>query len=232
MLIEIVPSACNVTHCGHARSVLLTLVEAYDAAQGGNRAVATVCAACPPVMQPTDTAAGVGLALACWQVKEIETFIPKACPSGQSFILDAEILLVDHNGKPLPFGTLGVHKKQAFKDATVCIFIFDILHLNGTDLMVKPISERRKVLESAVTPIPGRVMYSELSVVKDINVLKAMMQRAMDEGVCVCVCVCGCACSCCVLCARQQQPCSPASLRLLTVVRARGPGHEGCWRPV
>lgn len=61
----------------------------------------------------------------------MEAFIPKACPTGTSIILDAEILLVDRTGKPLPFGTLGVHKKAAFSEATVCLFIFDILHFNG-----------------------------------------------------------------------------------------------------
>jgi len=61
----------------------------------------------------------------------VQSFIPQAFPTGTTLILDAEILLVDTSGKPLPFGTLGVHKKAAFKDATVCLFVFDILHLNG-----------------------------------------------------------------------------------------------------
>ena len=44
--------------------------------------------------------------------------LPKATKA-DTIILDAEVLLMDtHNRKPLPFGTLGVHKKSAFKDAT------------------------------------------------------------------------------------------------------------------
>lgn len=38
--------------------------------------------------------------------------IKSSCPHGDSMILDGEVLMVDkHTGKPLPFGTLGVHKK-------------------------------------------------------------------------------------------------------------------------
>ena len=44
--------------------------------------------------------------------------------------------MVDMNtGQPLPFGTLGIHKKSAFKDACCCLFIFDIIYFNGESLM-------------------------------------------------------------------------------------------------
>lgn len=81
-------------------------------------------------------------------------------------ILDAEVLLIDtQTSKPLPFGTLGIHKvpscslllksppvmfslpssltsshflslqKAAFQDANVCLFVFDCIYFNGTSLM-------------------------------------------------------------------------------------------------
>ena len=41
-------------------------------------------------------------------------YIPQAFPGGHSMILDSEVLLIDNKkGKPLPFGTLGVHKVLA-----------------------------------------------------------------------------------------------------------------------
>lgn len=41
-------------------------------------------------------------------------YIPQAFPGGHSMILDAEVLLIDtKTSKPLPFGTLGVHKVAA-----------------------------------------------------------------------------------------------------------------------
>lgn len=71
-----------------------------------------------------------------------------------------QVLMVDNEtGRPLPFGTLGIHKvslglytpcrpldykslytctwlqKSAFKDASCCLFIFDIVHFNGETLL-------------------------------------------------------------------------------------------------
>lgn len=93
-------------------------------------------------------------------------YIPQAFPGGHSIILDAEVLLIDtQTSKPLPFGTLGIHKvpscftaskvtsrvplllspltrshflslqKAAFQDANVCLFVFDCIYFNGTSLM-------------------------------------------------------------------------------------------------
>ena len=44
------------------------------------------------------------------KVSHFKEFIPKAFAKGDDMILDGEVLMVDNNtGKPLPFGTLGVH---------------------------------------------------------------------------------------------------------------------------
>jgi ATP-dependent DNA ligase len=50
-----------------------------------------------------------------------------------------------------PFGTLGAQKKKLFKDATICLFVFDILMLNGESLMSTPMIKRRKILEKHIT---------------------------------------------------------------------------------
>ena len=45
------------------------------------------------------------------QVQHFKDFIPQAFPGGSDLILDSEVLLVDtKTSKPLPFGSLGVHK--------------------------------------------------------------------------------------------------------------------------
>jgi hypothetical protein len=47
-----------------------------------------------------------------------------------NFFSISEILLYcSKTKKPLPFGSLGVHKKNAFKEATVCLFVFDCIYL-------------------------------------------------------------------------------------------------------
>ncbi|KAJ1366160.1 DNA ligase 3 [Parelaphostrongylus tenuis] len=107
------------------------------------------------------------------KISHLENSIPKAFPKGVDLILDAEVLLVDNaTGKPLPFGTLGVHKKEKFKDASVCLFVFDILLYNNEDLMMRPLSERKKLLESQMTEIKNH----------DNGTLKTMIWKAIDEG--------------------------------------------------
>lgn len=117
------------------------------------------------------------------KVKHFDTYIPQAFPKGDSMILDSEVLLIDTNtGIPLPFGTLGVHKKSKFQDANVCLIIFDILHFNGENLMQKSIKTRRKILEKNMTVIPNRVMLSEMQFIDEPDDLKQMIAKVIKEG--------------------------------------------------
>ncbi|CAJ0607887.1 unnamed protein product [Cylicocyclus nassatus] len=119
------------------------------------------------------------------KISHLEQVIPQAFPAGLDLILDAEVLLVDNaTGKPLPFGTLGVHKKEQFKDASVCIFIFDILRYNDEDLMSKTLAERKMLLESKMTEVENRVMMSNYQLIRhgDHATLKTMIWKAIDEG--------------------------------------------------
>jgi hypothetical protein len=45
---------------------------------------------------------------------------------------------------------LGIHKKKAFSDASVCLYIFDILYLNGETLLETPVVKRRKILKKHI----------------------------------------------------------------------------------
>uniref|UniRef100_A0A672QRJ6 DNA ligase n=1 Tax=Sinocyclocheilus grahami TaxID=75366 RepID=A0A672QRJ6_SINGR len=97
------------------------------------------------------------------KVAHFKDFIPQAFPGGHSMILDAEVLLIDtKTSKPLPFGTLGVHKKAAFQDAQVGLFVFDCIYFNGVSLMDKPLCERRKFLLDNMVEVPNRILFSEM----------------------------------------------------------------------
>ncbi|XP_073091255.1 DNA ligase 3 isoform X3 [Manis javanica] len=101
------------------------------------------------------------------KVAHFKDYIPQAFPGGYSMILDSEVLLIDNKiGKPLPFGTLGVHKKAAFQDANVCLFVFDCIYFNDVSLMDRPLCERRKLLHDNMVEIPNRIMFSEMKQVK------------------------------------------------------------------
>uniref|UniRef100_K7G6X8 DNA ligase n=1 Tax=Pelodiscus sinensis TaxID=13735 RepID=K7G6X8_PELSI len=117
------------------------------------------------------------------KVAHFKEFIPQAFLGGHSMILDAEVLLIDNKtGKPLPFGTLGVHKKAAFQDANVCLFVFDCIYFNDTSLMDRPLCERRKFLHDNMVEIPNRILFSEMKHVTKASDLADMINRVIREG--------------------------------------------------
>ncbi|XP_062816539.1 DNA ligase 3 [Anolis carolinensis] len=117
------------------------------------------------------------------KVAHFEEFIPRAFPGGHSMILDSEVLLIDtRTGKPLPFGTLGVHKKAAFQDANVCLFVFDCIFFNDVSLMDRPLQERRKFLHDNMVEIPNRILFSEMKHVTKASDLADMINRVIREG--------------------------------------------------
>ncbi|XP_061596279.1 DNA ligase 3 isoform X2 [Cololabis saira] len=117
------------------------------------------------------------------KVVHFKDYIPQAFPGGHSMILDAEVLLIDTNtSKPLPFGTLGVHKKAAFQDAKVCLFVFDCIYFNGVSLMERPLSERRKFLHDNMVEVTDRILFSEMKHVTRGADLADMITRVIREG--------------------------------------------------
>ncbi|XP_077998506.1 DNA ligase 3-like [Glandiceps talaboti] len=117
------------------------------------------------------------------KVAHFKDFLPKACPHGNSLILDSEVLLVDNKtGIPLPFGTLGVHKKAAFQDASVCLFVFDCLHFNGENLMDKPVVERKKILRENMKEIQNKIMFTEAQLVTKPSELRDLIMKTFREG--------------------------------------------------
>ncbi|XP_025602268.2 DNA ligase 3 isoform X1 [Athalia rosae] len=117
------------------------------------------------------------------KVNHFKDYIPKAFPGGDDLILDTEVLMIDTNtGKPLPFGSLGVHKKAEFKDANVCLFVFDCLYYNGEPLMEKSMQKRRQILKDKMTVIPNRIMLSEVEEVQDPKDLANMIAKVIKLG--------------------------------------------------
>uniref|UniRef100_A0A3Q3GWW3 DNA ligase n=1 Tax=Labrus bergylta TaxID=56723 RepID=A0A3Q3GWW3_9LABR len=117
------------------------------------------------------------------KVAHFKEYIPQAFPGGHSMILDAEVLLIDTNtSKPLPFGTLGVHKKAAFQDAKVCLFVFDCIYFNGVSLMERPLCERRKFLHDNMVEVKDRILFSEMKHVTRAGDLADMITRVIREG--------------------------------------------------
>ncbi|XP_014598639.1 PREDICTED: DNA ligase 3 isoform X2 [Polistes canadensis] len=117
------------------------------------------------------------------KIRHFKDYIPKAFPDGDDLILDSEILLIDNEtGKPLPFGSLGKHKKSEFKDANVCLFVFDCIYYNGEILIDKSMLERRQILKKSMTEIPNRIMLSEAQEVHNPKDLAEMIAKVLRLG--------------------------------------------------
>lgn len=69
----------------------------------------------------------VCVSMLVFQVAHFKEYIPQAFPGGHSMILDAEVLLIDtKTSKPLPFGTLGVHKVRTRKPICTSVSFFPL----------------------------------------------------------------------------------------------------------
>jgi len=80
-----------------------------------------------------------------------------------SMILDGEVVVLDDQGRS-DFGRLqrAVGKKPSLHDAGEIIFyVFDLLYLDGQDLRMHPLSERRRLLEPIVAGRTSAIRFSE-----------------------------------------------------------------------
>lgn len=117
------------------------------------------------------------------KVNHFKHYLPQAFPEGEDLILDAEVLMIDVNsGKPLPFGSLGIHKQSEFKDASVCLFVFDCLYYNGKVLLDVPIKKRREILLEHMKEVKNHVMLSEQEVIRKPGDLANMIAKVLQLG--------------------------------------------------
>ncbi|MEJ7676814.1 MAG: hypothetical protein WKG06_02830 [Segetibacter sp.] len=77
--------------------------------------------------------------------------------SGLNAVVDGEIVVLNDKGVP-DFGNLQTWRSEA--DGQLAFYLFDILWLNGINLMNIPLKERRQILRSVV-PKEGLIKLSE-----------------------------------------------------------------------
>jgi len=91
---------------------------------------------------------------------DLVALVPKIRGEGvNSFILEGEVVAIDKTtGELKPFQTLS---NRAKKDVVihsvkidVCLFAFDLMYLNGEELLDRPFRERRNLLKSLFIEIP------------------------------------------------------------------------------
>jgi DNA ligase-1 len=90
-----------------------------------------------------------------------------AAPRGVAFCLDAEIVPVGEDNKPLAFQELSSRKRENVDAATaretgrVRTALFDLLWLGAEDITARPLVERRKALKAAFGPSSREVCYAD-----------------------------------------------------------------------
>ncbi|KAJ2898407.1 DNA ligase 3 [Zalerion maritima] len=98
-------------------------------------------------------------------VAAIPSFLSDERGSTASFVLEGEIVAVSSKDSStlLPFQTLSSRARKAVEgnniEVEVCLFIFDLMFLNGNPLLAKPLRERRELLRTRFVQIQGRFMW-------------------------------------------------------------------------
>lgn len=112
---------------------------------------------------------------------DLVALIPKIRGEGiSSFIMEGEVVAVDREtGDLKPFQILA---NRARKDVVigsvkvdVCLFAFDLMYLNGEELMSRPFRERRNLLRSLFTEIPNHFTW-----VKSLDATSADQEQVSD----------------------------------------------------
>ncbi|USP73205.1 hypothetical protein yc1106_00479 [Curvularia clavata] len=127
---------------------------------------------------------------------DLVALVPKIRGEGvSSFILEGEVVAVDREtGDLKPFQTLA---NRARKDVVigavtidVCLFAFDLMYLNGEELLNRPFRERRSLLRSLFVEIPNHFTWVKSldATSADVEAVQSFFQGALDikcEGIMV-----------------------------------------------
>lgn len=96
----------------------------------------------------------------------------------QSIILDSEIVAFDEQTNAiLPFQILLKKKNIAF-----CVFIFDILYLNGQPLLEVTLEERRKLMYKHISPLKNKFMFVPHIESRNIKQIKQFFNKALENS--------------------------------------------------
>lgn len=93
-------------------------------------------------------------------------------PDCRSFVIDGEIVAVESGGNKLrllPLQALATRPKKGFSDAekesgkivSVCLFLFDLMYLNGVSYLSSELRHRRTLLKEKFREIPDHIQYAQ-----------------------------------------------------------------------
>lgn len=108
----------------------------------------------------------------------------------REFIIEGEVVAIDSNGKYLPFQEL-MHRRrkyeidEAMKNYPVELNLFDVLLLDGEELIDKEYAERRKILTAMISD--KRIDKKKVNLVpavrlKDAKKMEKLMEESLSNG--------------------------------------------------
>ncbi|KAF2459330.1 hypothetical protein BDY21DRAFT_377751 [Lineolata rhizophorae] len=117
----------------------------------------------------------------------------------RSFVLEGEVVAVDRGagagaGALLPFQTLANRARKDVRlgavQIDVCLFAFDLMFLNGEELLDRPLRERRELLRSLFVEVPGKFTWvrSLDARAEEADKVRAFFREALEakcEGIMV-----------------------------------------------
>ncbi|CAH2038601.1 unnamed protein product [Thlaspi arvense] len=109
-------------------------------------------------------------------------------PSVKSFILDCEVVAFDREKKKiLPFQILSTRARKNVNvndiKVGVCIFAFDILYLNGQQLIQENLNIRREKLYDSFEEDPGYFQFATALTSSDIDEIQKFLDASVDIGI-------------------------------------------------
>ncbi|KAL0794778.1 hypothetical protein Bca101_066155 [Brassica carinata] len=108
-------------------------------------------------------------------------------PSVKSFILDCEVVAFDREKKKiLPFQILSTRARKNVNvndiKVGVCIFAFDMLYLNGQQLIQDNLNIRREKLYESFEEDPGFFQFATTLTSSDIDEIQKFLDASVDIG--------------------------------------------------
>jgi len=118
--------------------------------------------------------------------------IVKACNralKAKSCIVEGETIGLDpKTGQWLPFQRISQRIKrkhnieQMVRDVPVMINMFDIVYLDGKNLLTEPFSNRRKLLEKTVSPVKDKVQLATEIITSDVAEAERFFVKSQSRG--------------------------------------------------
>ena len=99
-------------------------------------------------------------------------------------VLDGEVVAVGDDGRPMPFQELLRRFRrirsveEELERVPLKLWIFDILYLDGRELLDEPYAERRRLLEELIPPS----YLTPMRVARSADEVEAFLRKALSEG--------------------------------------------------